>query len=161
MIVTGNLLVSDQARYCSLRPGTIRIVEGVIEDIQWDEISTNADAGGQDYLITPGFVDAHLHLPQFDLIGAHGMPLLKWLSEATFPAEAKWADVDYAKEMTGRVAKQLISHGTTAIAAYATVHHASAIAAIETLQSIGMHGVVGQVLMDRNAPKKSADQRRS
>ena len=152
MIVSGNLLVSDQTKQCSLRPGTIRIVDGLIEDIQWDEISGNSDLGGNDYLITPGFIDAHLHLPQFDLIGAHGMPLLKWLSEATFPAEAKWADVDYAKEMTGRVTKQLISHGTTAIAAYATVHHDSAIAAIETLREIGMHGVVGQVLMDRNAP---------
>ena len=152
MIVAGNLLVSDQTRCCSLRPGTVRIADGVIEDIQWDEISGKADAGGQDYLITPGFVDAHLHLPQFDLIGAHGMPLLKWLSEATFPSEAKWADVDYAQQMTVRVADQLVSHGTTAIAAYATVHHDSAIAAIETLRSVGMHGVVGQVLMDRNAP---------
>ncbi|KAA1258681.1 Guanine deaminase [Rubripirellula obstinata] len=154
MIVAGNLLVPSGLHECSLRPGTIRVVDGLIQQIQWDEISEHADFGGEGFLITPGFIDAHVHLPQFDLIGAHGMPLLRWLMEATFPAEAKWADVDYAKEMTGRVAKQLIGHGTTGIAAYATVHHQSAIAAIEILRSFGMHGLVGQVLMDREAPSE-------
>ena len=152
MIVTGNLLVSEQPGVCSIRAGTIDVDDGLIQDIHWDEISNDADLGGADYLITPGFIDAHLHLPQFDLIGAHGMPLLRWLNQVTFPAEAKWADVQYAKAMTDRVAKQLISYGTTGVAAYATVHHRSAIAAIDVLQSYGMHGVVGQVLMDREAP---------
>ena len=60
---------------------------------------------------------------------------------------------DYARGMTKRVAKQLIRHGTTAIAAYATVHHESAIAAIDELRSDwDARRVVGQVLMDRGAP---------
>jgi guanine deaminase len=48
--------------------------------------------------------------------------------------------------------KQLFSFGTTGICAYATVHHASARASIEVANDIGMRGVIGQVLMDRQAP---------
>jgi guanine deaminase len=46
----------------------------------------------------------------------------------------------------------MLSFGTTSIAAYATVHHASAQAAINTMADAGLSGCVGQVLMDRNAP---------
>jgi guanine deaminase len=152
MHIAGHLLVAESDGRCCLRPGTLQIDGQVIQDIQWDHIAENAEYGGSDFLITPGFIDAHLHLPQFDIIGAHGLPLLDWLQQHTFPAEAKWADVDYAKAMTRRVARQLIARGTTAIAAYATVHHESAIAAISLLREFGFHGMVGQVLMDRRAP---------
>lgn len=152
MHIAGHLLVTESDDRCCLRPGTLKIDGQVIQDIQWDHIAENADYGGSDCLITPGFIDAHLHLPQFDIIGAHGLLLLDWLQRHTFPAEAKWADVDYAKSMTQRVARQLIAHGTTGIAAYATVHHDSAIAAVKLLREFGFHGIAGQVLMDRQAP---------
>ncbi len=46
----------------------------------------------------------------------------------------------------------MLAHGTTAFCAYATVHHQSAVAALEVATERGMRGVIGQVLMDREAP---------
>src|SRR5690349_5653224 len=129
LVVTGQLLLPDGPRSVKLAPGTLTIENGRIVSVS-DQLHPSPDFGGSDYLITPGFVDTHLHLPQFDSIGADGMELLDWLDKVIFPAEARWANADYAGEMATRVAKELLSFGTTGIAAYATVHHASARAAM-------------------------------
>ncbi|MFK8112982.1 MAG: amidohydrolase family protein [Rubripirellula sp.] len=152
MILAGQLLIDNGSGKCRLAPGFVRTDGEVIAEVVEGDIPTAPDFGGHQALIAPGFIDAHLHLPQFDMMGAHGMPLLRWLAEVTFPAEMKWASVDYALNMTQRVIDQLVSVGTTGICAYATVHHESAAAAMRLVQQSGMRGVVGQVLMDRNAP---------
>jgi guanine deaminase len=149
--ITGHLLLPDTDQGVRLAPGTLVIRGERIESVM-EGLDPNADLGGEDYFITPGFVDAHVHLPQFDSIGVDGLELLDWLKTAIFPAEAKWKDAAYAAEMAGRVAQELLSFGTTAVAAYATVHHEGTQAAIEALAREGIAGHVGQVLMDRNAP---------
>ncbi len=153
MILTGQLLL-DVGGQCSISPGYVRVDGEVISEVVIGEVPSSADVGDVTTLITPGFIDAHVHLPQFDMIGAHGLPLLKWLTDVAFPAELRWSDVDYAHGMTRRVLSQLLSVGTTAICAYATVHHRSAEAAIGVAQAMGMRGVIGQVLMDREAPEE-------
>jgi guanine deaminase len=153
MILAGQLLIDDDAGRCTVRPGFVRVEGETISEVVTGDIPKQADLGGERTLISPGFIDAHLHLPQFDMIGAHGIPLLRWLSDITFPAEIKWEDVNVAKEMTHRVVAQLLSKGTTGICAYATVHHESARAAIEVARDAGLHGVIGQVLMNREAPE--------
>ena len=50
------------------------------------------------HLITPGFVDTHIHFPQVDVIAAHGKQLLDWLEQHTFPAEAAFADPRHAAD---------------------------------------------------------------
>ncbi|TWT98149.1 Guanine deaminase [Botrimarina colliarenosi] len=154
MIVAGQLLLEDETTpgLARLAPGLVRVEDGVISELVEGEIPQAFDLGGPGCLVSPGFVDTHLHLPQFDMIGAHGLPLLEWLSGVTFPSEAKWADADYAAAMTGRVAEQLLSVGTTSLCAYSSVHHAATAAAIETLTKAGLRGVVGQAMSDRFAP---------
>lgn len=152
MILAGQLLLEDSPGRCRISPGYVRIDGDVIGDVVEGPIPATADRGGRETLIAPGFIDTHLHLPQFDSIGAHGLPLLRWLSEVIYSAEMGWADVDRAKAMTSRVVAQLLSVGTTAFCGYATVHFESARAAIEVAGEAGMRGVIGQVLMDRAAP---------
>lgn len=144
----GDLLIGRSR----IAPGMVRIRDGRIEEVIEGELSPKADAGGSQYLLSPGFVDTHLHLPQFDMIGAHGLPLLQWLSNVTFRAEAKWADADYAAAMALRAVSQCFSFGTTAICAYASVHHEATTAALRVARDAGMRGVIGQVLMDQQAP---------
>lgn len=156
MVLTGQLLLpttGPDGREC-LRPapGSVRVEGGRIAEVREGETRAKGDAGDEGCVIAPGFIDAHLHLPQFDSIGAYGLTLLDWLRTVIFPAEARWADAAYAGAMATRVAGQLFAHGTTSIAAYATVHHHGAIAAIEALGAAGIRGAVGQVLMERNAP---------
>jgi guanine deaminase len=137
---------------CKIVAGMIRVEDERIAEVILGQCSDRADYGGPDYLVSPGFVDTHLHLPQFDMIGSHGLPLLQWLEEVTFPAEFKWADADYAAAMARRAVAQCFSFGTTAICAYGSVHQDATAAALRVASDAGMRGVIGQVLMDRQAP---------
>lgn len=152
MIIAGQLLLDDGSGRCRLAPGFVRTHDELIDEVVIGEIPDAADLGGRSTLISPGFIDAHLHLPQFGSIGAHGLPLLKWLEQVVYVAEQRWADTDLARAMTRRVAQQLLSVGTTGIGAYATVHHDATRAALEEIDAVGLRGVIGQVLMDRGAP---------
>ncbi len=152
LILSGQLMLPDPPERMKLRPGTVILDDGHIAEVIEGDVAENANLGGPDCLICPGFIDTHVHLPQFDSIGAHGLPLLEWLQEFVFPAEAEWADETFAAEMTERVIDQCFAFGTTAIAGYATVHHGGTAAALAVAANRGMKGVIGQVLMDRGAP---------
>jgi guanine deaminase len=151
VVIAGQLLLEDGPRRMKVSPGTIMLRDGRIESVS-GEMHPSPDLGGPEHLITPGFVDTHVHLPQFDSIGVDGLELLEWLERVIFPAEARWKHTAYAMGMAALAAKELLSFGTTSVAAYATSHHEGTRAAMEALAAAGMSGYVGQVLMDRNAP---------
>lgn len=152
MIIAGQLLLPNGPASVALTPGWLRIVGDRIAEVHAGPCPHTPDFGGEDRVITPGFIDTHVHLPQFDSIGVDGLELLDWLDRAVFPMEHRWADAEFADEMTAYAADLLLSCGTTTVAAYATVHHAAAQRAIDRLASKGVSGICGQVLMDRNAP---------
>ncbi len=108
-------------------------------------------------LLTPGLIDAHVHLPQLDVIASHGTELLDWLNTYTFPAELRWADPEVARAGAERFADALLAHGTTAALVYPSVHAASADAMFVAAQARGMRLVCGKVLMDRHAPAGLTD----
>lgn len=156
MELRGHLLIDDGSGRCILQPGMVRISEGRFEKVAFDDGPVEANR-----IIAPGFIDAHVHLPQFPIIGAHGMPLLEWLDQVVFKTEAKWADADHASLVAGEAIDQLIAHGTTSIAAYATVHAEGTRRALRVAGDRGISGCIGQVLMDQNAPEpllRPADQ---
>lgn len=103
-------------------------------------------------LIVPGFVDAHVHFPQLDMIAAPGGRLLDWLERHTFPAEAAFADPDHARAMAGSFLDALIAHGTTTALVFASVHAHSVDALNESALMRDMRLISGKVLMDRGAP---------
>ncbi len=153
MILSGQLLRITADDRAIVVPGTIRVADGLIVEVIEGNLDSAADVGSENTLIAPGFIDAHVHLPQFEMIGAHGTPLLQWLSGVTFPTEMKWEDADYAAGVTEEVVHQLLAHGTTGICAYATVHRDATLAALKVAQSRGMRGVIGQTMIERRAPK--------
>ncbi|TWT40791.1 amidohydrolase family protein [Botrimarina hoheduenensis] len=161
VLFAGQLLLPEGDNSVRLAEGVLRVESGVIVGVDEGPLPRAYNHGGPACLITPGFVDTHVHLPQFDMIGAHGATLLDWLQGVTFPSEAKWSDTDYATAMTHRVADQLIAHGTTAVCAYASVHAPATAAALMALEQRGIGGVVGQALSERFAPSElvgSADE---
>ena len=49
--------------------------------------------------LVPGFVDAHIHAPQYLYTGTgYDLELLKWLERYTYPSEARYGDVAFAQE---------------------------------------------------------------
>ena len=152
VLLFGQLLLHDLPQRCRIEQGVVRVVGEQIEEVLVGESTRKFDYGGEDCLIAPGFIDAHLHLPQFDMQGAHGLPLLKWLEGTTFPTERRWQDVPFAAAMTGRVVDRLYAHGTTAICAYSSVHYEATQAALQAASERGLRGVIGQSLVERHAP---------
>ncbi len=108
-------------------------------------------------LITPGFIDAHTHYPQIDVIAAWGSQLLDWLHSHTFPAEAAFADRAHADAAAAAFLDELLRHGTTSALVFGTVHKASVEALFDAALARNMRLVAGKVLMDRNAPANLCD----
>lgn len=103
-------------------------------------------------MIVPGFVDTHIHYPQCEMVGAYGEQLLDWLNKHTFPAEKRYNDLEYAREMSAFFIKQLLRNGTTTALVFGTVHSESVEALFESARHINMRMIAGKVMMDRNAP---------
>jgi guanine deaminase len=115
-----------------------------------DDAEPAFDTGGA--LILPAFVDTHVHLPQFDIRGRWGLPLLPWLERYVFPAEAEFADPDHAARVAERFFPALAAAGTGTACVFATIHTEATARAFEIAEGSGLRIVLGKVLMDRNAP---------
>ena len=83
MIIGGTLVLPAPDRTVRLAPGYVRVEGGTIAEVcETDDEFPIVDIGGdENCLISPGFIDTHLHLPQFDSIGHDGLPLLEWLDQ--------------------------------------------------------------------------------
>ena len=110
-----------------------------------------------DSLIMPGFVDSHIHFPQTEVIAAYGEQLLQWLNKYTFPAESKFEDTTYAKDMAEQFLDELLRAGTTTALVFGTVHKQSVDAFFEACENRNLRMIAGKVMMDRNAPEHLTD----
>ncbi len=108
-------------------------------------------------IIVPGFIDCHVHFPQLDIIASYGAQLLDWLNQYAFPAEARFADESYAREIAAVFLNELLRNGTTTALVFGTVHAHSADAILEAAGSRGMRLIAGKVLMDSNCPDELRD----
>ena len=104
-----------------------------------------------DRIVMPGFIDAHIHFPQYRMLAAPGKDLLDWLTRFTFPEESRYADPAYAAAAAEVFLSRLFQHGTTAALAFCSVHKACADALFAAAEQKGMALVTGKTLMDRNA----------
>ncbi len=103
-------------------------------------------------LISPGFVDAHMHYPQTGMIASWGKQLIDWLNTYTFPEEMRFADKAYADDVAGRTLDLALAHGTTTLTSFCTIHPTSVDAFFEAAATRNMAVVAGKTCMDRNAP---------
>jgi len=109
------------------------------------------------HLILPGFIDAHAHFPQMQVIASYGAELLDWLNNYTFPEEANFRDAQHGRRIARLFLDELIRHGTTTVAAYCSVHRQSAEAFFAEALDRDMLVIAGKVMMDRNAPQAVTD----
>ena len=112
-------------------------------------------------LITPGFVDTHIHFPQTGMVGSYGEQLLDWLNNYTFPCESQFADKAHADEVAELFLQELLRNGTTTALVFASVHPESVDALFEAAQKLDLRLIAGKVMMDRNAPDYLVDTARS
>ncbi|MEH6576783.1 MAG: guanine deaminase [Amphritea sp.] len=110
-----------------------------------------------DALLTPGFVDTHIHYPQTGMIASYGEQLLDWLNNYTFPAEHKFEDSNHADEVADIFLTELLRNGTTTALVFGTVHPQSVDSFFEAAEKRNLRMIAGKVMMDRNAPETLTD----
>lgn len=140
-------------------PAQVELLDDVLIELDGERIATVAPwTGGlcdldlRDGVLTPGFVDAHVHFPQTRIVGAATGPLLDWLARSTFPEEARFAESDHAEQIARIFVRNLAASGTTTAMVYGSVHGPSADALFSAASEAGMQLIAGPVLMDRDAP---------
>jgi guanine deaminase len=111
-----------------------------------------------DRIIAPGFVDAHVHYPQTDVIGSPAEGLLSWLENYTFPEEKKFADVEYATKAATFFIAELLRNGVTTALTFATSHVASVDALFSEAQKNSLRLITGKCMQDRNSPDGVRDE---
>ncbi len=97
----------------------------------------------------PGFIDLHIHAPQWAQIGtALDAPLNDWLQTHTFPLESKFSELSFAKKVYEDLVKNLIKNGTTTVMYFATIHEESSFLLAKICNELGQRGLVGKVVAD-------------
>lgn len=151
-------------------PGDIETIEdalivvddaGVIEhvlgpgDPSYDQRLTEASRSnrlieaGRHHFLLPGFVDLHIHAPQFPQLGkALDVPLEVWLQTHTFPLEARYADPVYARNVYERLVDTLLANGTTTAVYFGTTHVEATSILAEICLAKGQRALIGKVAMD-------------
>ena len=102
------------------------------------------------WVLMPGMVDLHAHLPQLPNAGVgFAVDLLTWLDRLTFPTERSWSDVAVAERLAPGIFEAFAAAGTTTVLAYGTVYAAAMDAAFRAAEAHGIRAILGKVMMDR------------
>ena len=100
-------------------------------------------------LLMPGLVDLHVHAPQWPQLGkALHLPLYDWLQQCTFPLEAKYADLEFARQSYLSLVDNLLANGTTTATYYGTIHLEATQLLADICLRKGQRAVIGRVAMD-------------
>ena len=100
-------------------------------------------------VLLPGLVDLHVHAPQYPQLGtALDLPLEEWLLRYTFPLEARYGDLSFARAVYDRLVRALLAEGTTTAVYFATIHDAATCLLADLCLRHGQRAFVGRVAMD-------------
>ncbi|KAI8367503.1 guanine deaminase [Radiomyces spectabilis] len=103
--------------------------------------------------LLPGFVDTHIHAPQYPFTGTGtDVPLMQWLNKYTFPCERQCEDVEWAKKVYTSLVKRLLRNGTTTALYFASIHLEATKALADITLAQGQRAFVGKVCMDQYSP---------
>ncbi len=108
-------------------------------------------------IIMPGFIDAHIHYPQVEIIGSYGTQLLEWLNKYTFPTEAKFNNEQHAYNIAEFFVDELKRNGTTSASIFCTSAPESVDAIFQAAEQENMLILAGKMMMDSHAPASILD----
>src|SRR5207344_706309 len=101
------------------------------------------------WVLLPGMVDLHAHLPQLPNAGlGAGLDLLTWLERYIFPLERSFDEAS-AERLAPAAWRAFAAAGTTTALVYGAVYEASLDATFRAAEAHGIRAIVGKVMMDR------------
>ncbi len=150
----------DAARH--ERRGAVLVESGTIRAVGSASVlrAAHPDAVVEDMgeaLLSPGFIDPHVHYPQTAIIASWGKRLIDWLNSYTFPEEKSFANTAHAAEIAARYFDLTLANGTTTVASYCTIHPESVEVFFTEAKRRGVRAYAGKTCMDRNAPQRLQD----
>jgi guanine deaminase len=160
---TDDPALSGSRAYSLINDGAVLVAGGSIEAVGASrDILARAPPGAiiddhSGLLIMPGFIDAHVHYPQTQVIGSYGAQLLDWLYNYTFVEEQKFVDPAHCARVAEFFLDELFRSGTTTAMVYCTVHPESVDAFFAAAEERDARMIAGKVMMDRDAPEALMD----
>ena len=156
-VVRGNLCYSpEKNRLVTMERGWLVCEDGRIRGAFEELPKQYSGARVLDFgdcLVLPGLTDLHLHAPQYSFRSlGMDMELMEWLDTHTFPEEARYRDLDYARRSYEIFANDLKQSATTRAVIFATLHVAATRLLMDLIETSGVKAFVGKVNMDRNCP---------
>ena len=155
MVIKGDIIFTPTKESFEIHQNSYIIVEeGKVADICQVLDESYKDYDLKDYtgkLIIPGFVDLHLHAPQYPNRGLGlDKELIPWLETYTFPEEGKYNNIDYARKVFSRLINELWRNGTTRSVVYSSIYKDSTKLLMDMFIESGLGAYVGKVNMDQN-----------
>jgi len=126
--------------------------DGRIAQVEAQTAGGRADAGDEGCWILPGFIDAHLHLPQWDRRGIGGLSLLDWQQKIGFPAEERFQDPGTAQRLAEEFVTGVIANGTTTVAAFGSSFAQEVDSSFAIFARRGLRAIYGMTLHDVDTP---------
>ena len=111
---TDDPAASGSRAYSLIENGAVLVAGGMIEAVgEARDILARAPRGAliDDHsgsFIMPGFIDAHVHYPQTQVIGSYGAQLLDWLHNYTFVEEQKFADPAHCARVAAFLSRRAV-----------------------------------------------------
>ena len=98
-----------------------------------------------EHVLMPGLVNAHTHAAMTLLRGyADDLPLMDWLSQHIWPAEAEWVDARFVEIGTDLALAEMIRGGTTC---FNDMYFFPEVAAARA-ENAGMRACIGMIVLD-------------
>lgn len=141
--------------------GFVAIKNGKVADIgkranmpvEYSKANRVAELNLKQFLM-PGFVDCHIHAPQYPNLGLGlDMTLLEWLHTYTFPMESNYEDEEFARRVYEAVVRNTLSNGTTFATYFATNHKESTLILAEEAIKAGQRAFVGKTSSNCLSPE--------
>lgn len=156
-ILKGNIVYSkDQNELSICEHGYLVCRDGQVDGVYQTlpfRLGGNPIHDFGDCLIIPGLVDLHIHAPQYSFRGlGMDMELLEWLETNTFPEEAKYESLEYARKAYQIFADNMRRSATTRACIFGTVHRPATLLLMDMMEKTGLDTMIGKVNMDRNCP---------
>lgn len=97
------------------------------------------------HAVMPGFINAHTHSPMSLLKGlADDLPLMDWLQNHIWPAEAKWADAEFVQQGSALAIAEMLRSGTTCFNDMYFFPEAT----VEAVKQAGIRACIGLIMID-------------
>ncbi|GAA5852286.1 hypothetical protein JCM9279_002490 [Rhodotorula babjevae] len=155
-ICPGQLLVVDKRGYIShLEAATTARSKAVLSLVEAGQVGRERVVElGDDGWVLPGFVDTHIHAPQYINSGmALDKPLMEWLEAYTFKAESR-IDRDphgLGARVYAKLVQRMLENGTTAASVFGTISVEANLVLAKAFLKAGLRGQIGKVAMDQHS----------